>query len=544
MVRRLFAPLAACALLAVSASTASAATDQTPPGTPPEVLADPGGMASGNGNLTNARNITSSSITAANIAKLKPAWKFDLTNAGLFGAISSNPVISGGVLYFADGDSNAYALDAATGKLKWKTMYNRKGIAQNAPTLANGRIFMGVDSDVVGLDARTGKQLWRTTLNKSDNSAVDMSPLAWGNMIVVSTIPFLGSKGIYLPGQRGIVYGIDATTGRKLWSFDTTAGPSRSGKSALFNGRDVLASFSKTSTTDLWGRPDVNSGGGLWSTPSIDEHGTLFMDVANPAPFPGTPKYPNGSSRPGPNLYTNSLVALNARTGKLKWYYQAIPHDLRDYDLETPPILTTFTMRGKPRDVVVVAGKMGTVYVVDRTTGKLLWKRNVGKHNRWGNPKRPFPTKKKDFPVTVLPGDLGGVETPMAVSHGTIYVPVVNLCNKLHGQVNYPAGVELCDFAKGTGELVALDGATGHQKWKRTVPTEAFGAATVVNDAVVLPGFNGKIYMFRRKDGKLLASPSAGAGVNAPPAFTGDTMYLGAGIPTTSGATLTAWRLP
>ena len=287
----------------------------------------------------------------------------------------------------------------------------------------------------------------------------------------------------------------------------------------------------------------MNSGGGLWSTPSIDDDGTLYMDVANPAPFPGTPKYPNGSSRPGPNLYTNSLVALNARTGKIKWYFQAVPHDIRDYDLETPPILATFTIGGKPRDVVISGGKMGTVYVVDRHTGRLIWKRNVGIHNKWGNPARPFPTKKSGFPVNMYPGNLGGIETPMSLSHGTIYVPVVNLCTKITAQENYPAGIEVCDLAKAHGEVNALDGATGRMVWKRKLPTTPFGAATVVNDVVFTPGFDGKVYALRRSDGKVLASPAASAAVNAPPAISGDTLYLGAGLPAGAGQTaaLQAW---
>ena len=112
----------------------------------------------------------------------------------------------------------------------------------------------------------------------------------------------------------------------------------------------------------------------------MDENGDIYVAVANPGVFPGTPDFPNGASRPGPNLYTNSLVVLDGKTGKLKWHYQAIRHDIRDWDLHLGPILTTFTINGTPTDVVVLSGKMGTVYVVNRTTHKLIWKRDVGKH--------------------------------------------------------------------------------------------------------------------------------------------------------------------
>ncbi|MGK2955765.1 MAG: PQQ-binding-like beta-propeller repeat protein [Solirubrobacterales bacterium] len=503
--------------LAVSAASAGAGTTRKPVGTPPEILNNPGGFVGGNGNLTNARNVTWTSINSGNVASLEPAWTFPLKAPGIYGMMSSNPIVSKGVVYFSDSQSNLYAINTNDGSLKWENRYSHVGLGQNGVSLANGRLLAGVDTDVLSLDAKTGKEMWRTTLNADDDAAVDMAPLAWKNLIIVSTIPFNITRGIYQGGQKGVVFGLNAKTGKKVWSFDTT-------------------------TNNLWGNPEVNSGGGLWSTPSIDNKGTMYMSVANPGPIMGTAEFPNGSSRPGKNLYTNSLVALNAKTGKLKWYYQAVPHDIRDFDLQLPPILATFKIKGKSRDVVITGGKMGYVFVLDRNTGKLIWKRKVGKHNEWGDPSKPFPTKEEDLPVTMYPGIAGGVETPMAVKGSTIYVPVANLC----AMVVYPRDLVSCPFMSGTGAILALDGATGAMKWKTPLPTMPDAAVTVVDDVLMTPGVDGTLFALSAKTGKILTSPMASAGVNAPPAVTGKTMYIGAGVTTGPGqrTAFTAWRLP
>jgi len=261
--------------------------------------------------------------------------------------------------------------------------------------------------------------------------------------------------------------------------------------------------------------------------------------VANPAPFPGTKRFPNGTSRPGPNLYTNTLIAADARTGKVLWYYQAVPHDFRDHDLQLPPVLATFNVNGAPTDVVVVSGKMGTVYVVDRARGRLIWKRDVGRHNKWGDPAQKFPLNAK---VTMYPGIYGGVETPMAVSDGVIYAPVNNTCARITNRVQ----LESCDATKGTGELVALDGATGRQLWKRDFPSNVYGGATVVNGLVVTSTYNRRVYALNRTTGQVVWQQQTSAGINATPAVTQNEIFLGAGSVATKAqrALLYAWRLP
>jgi len=503
------------ACLGLSATSATAGTTRKPAGTPSELLANAGGAVTGNTNYTNSRKVISTKINLGNVDTLTPSWSFPLTSFGIYGAMSSNPIVNDGVVYFTDAVSNAYAVNAGSGSLIWKNTYNDPSLAQNGPTLANGHLFVGAGSDMLSLDPKTGKELWRTTLNESDNATIDMAPLAWKNLIIVSTIPFKLPKGIYTGGQKGVVFGLNAKTGKKVWSFDTT-------------------------TDNLWGNPEVNSGGGLWSTPSIDNKGTMYMSVANPGPLVGTTEFPNGSSRPGKNLYTNSLVALNAATGKLKWYYQVTPHDIRDYDLQLPPILATFKIKGKERDVVVVGGKMGRVLVIDRKTGKPIWNRKVGKHNEWGDPSKPFPVDpaSPEYPITMYPGQAGGVETPMAVSGSKIFVPVSDLCAK----ISSPTLLGSCPFTEGTGSILALDGATGKTLWKTPLPTLPDSAVTMVDNVLVAPATNGTIYALSPKTGKIVSEQPTAVGINAPPAVSGRTMYLGAGLG--PGAALTAYRLP
>src|SRR4029077_2614963 len=122
-----------------------------------------------------------------------------------------------------------------------------------------------------------------------------------------SSVP-VSIGGIYTPGDRGVIYALDATTGAVKWTFDTVEGA-------------------------LWGHPEVNSGGGAWYPPAVDlERGLVYVGVANPAPFPGTAEHPNGTSRPGDNLYTDSIVALDLTTGAVEWFQQVTPHDIFDRD--------------------------------------------------------------------------------------------------------------------------------------------------------------------------------------------------------------------
>ena len=295
---------------------------------------------------------------------------------------------------------------------------------------------------------------------------------------------------------------------------------------------------------NLWSNEhtNINSGGGLWDPPTFDGKGNLYIGVANPAPFPGTTKYPFGSSRPGPNLYTNSIVKLNEATGKLIWYYQLTPHDISDYDLENSPILATDN--GTP--IVIDAGKAGLMVAVNAETGKLVWKTSVGTHNgkdAIGVEVEKEPSKFKT-PYVQEPGDLGGVESQLATNGKTVFAAINNLAVKYKGQSDMEAEF-VGGFAAGKGEIVAVNAATGAIEWKKELPTSAYGSVTIANNVVFTTNFEGNLYAFETSTGKELFKTKLSAGTNAPVTVVGDTVVTAGSFPQAAGqkALIIGYRL-
>jgi outer membrane protein assembly factor BamB len=197
------------------------------------------------------------------------------------------------------------------------------------------------------------------------------------------------------------------------------------------------------------------------------------------------------------------------------------PHDVRDYDLEASAIITTLPLQGVPTEVVLVAGKMGKAYAYRADNGKHLWTRSVGKHQ---NDTGLLPSK----PVESFPGDLGGVETPMALAAGWLFVPWLDLATRHSGSGPVGGGF---DFKLGRGGLTALSAATGKVLWERKLPSMNLGAATVANDVVFTSTYTGTIYAFDTKTGKTLWTTKTPAGINSFPAVDHDTLLVGAAAP-------------
>jgi glucose dehydrogenase len=264
----------------------------------------------------------------------------------------------------------------------------------------------------------------------------------------------------------------------------------------------------------------VNSGGGAWYPPAIDTStGTTYWGTGNAAPFPGTQQYPNGSSRPGPNLYTDSELALS-RSGKLQWYQQVKPHGLFDDDFESSPILTTVTVKGVQKKVVIGSGKLGYVVAFDVQTGQQLWKTAVGQHHN--DETQAIPAGQT---ITVLPGTLGGVLTPMALADGVVYMPIVNAA----AQVSSTSVVNQV-LTNGTGELDALDVNTGKFLWASPLKAPDFGGATVAGDLVFISTFTGQVLAFNRSSGHQVWSWQAPTYLNGLLTVVGDTLLVPAGL--------------
>jgi outer membrane protein assembly factor BamB len=458
-------------------------------------------------------------INASNVSTLGVAWTVPITAKGAFGGYSATPVVVQGVVYTQDLASNVEAIDLKSGKVLWRHRFNSANEGPNGVNVANGTVYGATADSAFALKAATGKQLWTRKLTRNAHEGIDMPPGYNQGTVYVSTVPG-NAKAFYAGNGQAILTAMDAATGAIKWKWDEVP-------------------------SNLWStkNKNINSGGGQWQAPTFDGQGNIYVGVANPAPFTGTPKFPWGSSRPGPNLYTNSIVKLNASTGKLVWYYQLTPHDIYDWDMQNSPLLAT--VNGK--QVVIDGGKAGIVVAVDAQTGKPLWKRPVGVHN--GHDNDNLAAQKGDFsklktPETIEPGDLGGIESQLATNGKTVFAAVNNLGTVYKGQ-----GLNFASFAvppaKGTGDFVAVDVATGKIKWDNKLKSSPYGAATIANDVVFTTTFDGTLHGYNVDTGKEVWNTKLSAGTNAPVAVVGDTLITAGTLPGGPGqkALIIAYRL-
>jgi len=467
---------------------------------PPEVTKYAKDWPLPNRDYNNSRTTTDSTINSGNVKNLGLGWSFKIPGISTYGGAASNPIIMGNTVYFQDLKGNIFALDLKTGDAIWQKIYNSSAVeGPNGPAVGWGKVFAAKDAySMVALNATTGKELWvnQSALSPVNTTGIDIQPSVYGGMVYISTVPGTGDI-FYAAGGRGIIYALNQDTGKVAWSFETVP-------------------------KDLWGHPEVNSGGGSWYTPSIDiKTGTMFWAIANPAPFPGTKDWPSGTSRLGPNLYTDTMMALNHSTGKMVWYKQVYRHDLFDYDLQIAPILASANISGIQGDIVLGAGKMGKVYAFNRSTGELLWQIPVGIHNENSELNQLPPGVTR-----VMPAVIGGVETPMAYSDGVLYVPVIDMWTDW----SPTAFTAIQPFSEGNGELVAIDVNLGKVLWYAKFDSINIGAATVVNDLVFTATYDGYIYAFKKDTGERVWKYRAPAGINGWPAMAGDTIIWPAGI--------------
>jgi alcohol dehydrogenase (cytochrome c) len=456
--------------------------------------------------LANTRDVASA-ITSTDVSKLGVAWTVPLTisTAHTDGAYATTPVIVNGVVYVQDLDSDVLAISLATGKVLWTHDYNSPNGGPDGVTVADGVLYAATNHAAVALNAATGAQLWSRTLVGNDHEGIDMAPGYNHGTVYVSTVPINPTVGEYLGGGKGILWALNARTGAPEWSWDQVQ--------------------------DLWGNPGVNSGGGLWYPPSFDAQGNIYLGIANPGPLFGTTSYPLGSSRPGPDLYTDSVVKLSP-AGKLLWYYQLTPHDLYDWDLQDSPVLTTAA--GRP--VVIDGGKAGILIELDAQTGKLLWKLPVGAHDGHENDglltEHATPASRGVLPAQFClePSIFGGIETQLASNGSTTFAAVNDLALPATpaGYIGSATAV-LAAVEKATGEMVAVNQDTGAVEWDTPLPSSPYGAATVTNDVVLTTTFHGDLYALDAATGAILFKTPMSAGSNAPVAVDGDYVIAGAG---------------
>ncbi len=468
---------------------------------PPEVTQYAQDWPLPNHDYGNTRAASNSSIDSENAGDLGVAWEMPIKGTGAYGGAATTPLILGNTVYFQDLMSNIYSLDLKSGKPNWANMLNDSNYGPNGPAVGWGKVFvLRGHHNVSALNSSTGREIWTNTsaLSPVNTTGIDIQPTIYDGLVYVSTVPGTADINWYTPGGRGIIYALNQETGNTVWSFETVP-------------------------KDLWGHPEINSGGGSWYTPAIDTStGIIYWGIANPAPFPGTDAYPNGSSRPGPNLYTDTMMALDHATGEMKWFNQVYPHDLYDFDLQIAPILAEANISGKQQEIVIGAGKMGRVYAFNRSAGALLWSSVVGKHNE-NDQLDVLPAGI----TRVRPAVIGGVETPMAYADGVVYVPVIDMFTDWT-----PSSLiaSTFNFSIGKGSLWAVDVNTGKTLWYKTFDTINVGGATVVNDLVFTATNDGTIYAFKRDSGERVWKYKAPAGINGWPAVAGDTIIWPCGV--------------
>ena len=419
---------------------------------------------------------------------------------------STSPIVVDGVAYVQDQAGSVYAVDAASGRVKWRTKPLGFSVGPYGVSIGWGTLFAATPNGVAAFKLSNGTPLWNRQITTTPGQGVDTQTLAYGGRVYVASVPVSISK-IYTGGSVGYLEALDASTGKVDWRFDTVR------------------------SKNLWGNPSVNSGGGAWYPPAIDTRsGIVFWGVANPAPFVGTEQFPNGSSRPGANLYTDSMVALSARTGRLLWYHQAFPHDLYDRDEVHAMLVGVRRTIDGSRDVAVSTGKGGYVLGLNPVDGTLLWRTAVGIHRDGDLPRLTGPT-------TVLPGTYGGVLTPPASAGGVVYAAALNAPSTLSpDQTAYFGG----KVGSMDGDVEAMSARTGQVAWDTKVPGDPTGGVTVVNNLVLTATYQGKVIALNRATGAVVWSYDGPGTVNGWMSVVGDEIYLPVGSP----AQLVALKLP
>ncbi|MEE3207154.1 MAG: PQQ-binding-like beta-propeller repeat protein [Pseudomonadota bacterium] len=481
---------------------------------------DSGNFLHTNGNYEQTRFYPSSQINKNNVSKLKVAWIFQTE---IVESMETTPIIVNDVMYVTTSFNHVYALNAGTGKEIWHykhkmgpiTTYccgpNNRGVA-----VYDNMVYMGtLDAQLVALDARDGSLVWKSQIAEPElGYSETMAPTAVNGKILIGT-----NGGEY--GIRGFVKAYDAKSGKLLWTFHSI--PTNSvGVWATHDatGRNMLRDIAaEKEALKRLGDPYKTLGGGVWQNPAVDlKTNRVFFVVGNPSPDL------DGSIRPGDNLYTNSLVAVDLDTGNYVCHFQYIAHDVWDLDAVSPVILTD--VKDKSGNTVPGAlhgGKTGHVYVHNRDDCSLIRYSDamVPQENMW-----VLPTKEG---ARMLPGANGGVEwSPMTIDAKLGLTYAINLHQPMTYHVEstpYPGGklwlggaFKVIPGERQYGNITAVDYNTGKIKWQVETEQPMIGGIMATAGGLVFTGEgNGTFSALDSANGRKLWSFQAGAGVNAPP---------------------------
>jgi alcohol dehydrogenase (cytochrome c) len=466
-----------------------------------------------------------SEITPANVRGLELKWMYQVQSLEKFEA---TPIVVDGVMYTVSAPNDVIALDAASGRVFWTYSYAPSTLARlccgrvnRGLAILGHTIFMGtIDGHLLALDAKSGGLVWNVAVGgaRPDTGyGFTMAPLVVKDKVIIGSVG--GEFGV-----RGFLAAIDAKTGKEAWRFNTVPGPGEKGHD--------------TWSGDAW----KNGGGPLWVTGSYDPDLNLtYWGIGNPGPDW------NGDKRPGDNLYTESVVALDPDSGAIKWHFQFSPHDEFDYDSVQVPVLADITFAGRPRKVMMWANRNGYMYVLDRTTGEFLlgkpfvktnWTSGLDEKGRPQNVKSPTADG-----TLIYPGNQGGTNwysPSFSPRTGLFYIPswMDTYSTYIKRPVEYVEGQRFTGAGpimsvrmlqpgplvnrrlpeEGYGAIQAFDPKTGERKWAFNMSdmTES-GVLTTASDLVFAGGRDGYFFALDAKTGTLLWKASVGGAVSAGP---------------------------
>ncbi len=493
------------------------------------------------GNVLNQRYSPLTEINSSNVAELKAEWQAHLNGSGVGPPYSgeAQPIVYDGVVYIPTGADDVFALDVETGKPIW--VYQSKldnlitavccGWTSRGVAIGEGKIYLGrLDGKLVALDQHTGKEVWSVQAERwEDGYVITSAPLYYDGMVITG---FAGGEF----AARGRVKAFSARSGKLIWTFYTVPGPGEVGHESWPDDNDAWRFGGAT----------------VWQTPAVDEkRGLLYFSTSNPgADF-------NGGTRRGDNLFSVSIVALEAKTGKYRWHYQQVHHDLWDYDAASPVVLFDIELNGQTREAIAEIGKTGWVYILDRVTGKPLI----------GIDELPVPQEPRQATAASQPHPIGDAVVPHSidippagfrlVNEGRIFTPFwdkpVVAKPSPWGGTNWPPSsydprqgylfvcgndamgrfvvTEATDPKSGithmggvfgyadiplTGIFAAVDMRTNkivwHQRWKDSCYS---GSTATAGDLVFTGRNDGRFVALDSRNGDVLWEFQTGAGVNA-----------------------------
>ena len=500
-------------------------------------LSEPSKWLTYSGDYTGQRHSPLTMITPENVQDLVPIWTFQTGTMTRGRGFETTPLVLDGVLYVTGSNNFAWALDARTGRPFWQYRRNLPDdltYGSSAPVnrgfgILGDRLFMvTLDAHLLALDRKTGSVLWDIELaDYRIGYAATLAPLVIDDKVIV------GISGGEYP-TRGFIDAYDPRSGDRIWRFYTVPSPGEFGSETWPDDPEVMA----------------RGGGGTWMTGSFDpELNLIYWGTGNP-----NPDY-YGEKREGDNLFTNSIVAIEADTGILRWHYQFTPHDLHDWDSNHVPVLADLVLDGELRKVVMVANRNGFFYMLDRVTGELLvgkpftdttWAREIGSDGR--------PIVLNDGSKGCLPDPWGGTNfMPPSFNPdlGILFVTAREVCATfvpqepeiIPGRTSF-GGVVWIDRDQGYGALRAIDVRTGERQWEFRYPSATMaGVMTTASGLVFAGDHEGNFMAFDASTGRNLWHYQTGSRIWGAAAMThvldGRQHVL---IP--SGTTLVAFALP